>query len=113
MLDQLVAFCGEKIAESDVLNVFGFTSEQTVVDLMGKILRSATAPALDVLYQQCEAGKDMMRLMSDLISYLRDLLVFKAKPDALQEDVAPETQKTLTTQAELDQKQRVPDLTDQ
>ncbi len=29
MLDQLVAFCGETIAESDVLDVFGFTSEQT------------------------------------------------------------------------------------
>ena len=66
MLDQLVAFCGEKIAEADVLNVFGFTSEQTVVDLTGKILRGETAPALDVLYQQCEAGKDMMRLMSGL-----------------------------------------------
>src|SRR6188472_3228402 len=33
MLDQLVAFCGEKISENDVLDVFGFTSEQTVVDL--------------------------------------------------------------------------------
>jgi DNA polymerase-3 subunit gamma/tau len=32
MLDQLVAFCGETIAESDVLNVFGFTSEQTVAE---------------------------------------------------------------------------------
>ena len=38
MLDQLVAFCGEKIAESDVFNVFGFTSEQTVTDFTGKIL---------------------------------------------------------------------------
>jgi DNA polymerase III subunit gamma/tau len=113
MLDQLVAFCGEKIAESDVLNVFGFTSEQTVVDLMGKILRSETAPALDVLYQQCEAGKDMMRLMSDLISYLRDLLVFKAKPDALQEDVDPETQKALATQAELIENERLLELIDQ
>src|SRR5260221_14405706 len=28
MLDQLVAFCGDKIAEKDVLSVFGFTSEQ-------------------------------------------------------------------------------------
>src|SRR5260221_4660671 len=60
MLDQLVAFCGDKIAEKDVLSVFGFTSEQTVVDLTGKILGSETAAALDVLYQQCEAGKDMM-----------------------------------------------------
>jgi len=113
MLDQLVAFCGEKIAENDVLNVFGFTSEQTVVDLMGKILRYETAPALDVLYQQCEAGKDMMRLMSDLISYLRDLLVFKAKPDALQEDVDPETQKALAAQAELIENDRLLDLIDQ
>ena len=48
MLDQLVAFCGEKIAEADVLKVFGFTSEQTVADLTDKILRGATAEALDI-----------------------------------------------------------------
>jgi len=113
MLDQLVAFCGEKIAEADVLNIFGFTSEQTVVDLTGKILGSETAGALDVLYEQCEAGKDMMRLISDLISYLRDLLVFKAKPDALQEDVDPETQKALAAQSELIENDRLLDLIDQ
>jgi DNA polymerase-3 subunit gamma/tau len=113
MLDQLVAFCGEKIAETDVLNVFGFTSEQTVVDLTGKILRGETAGALDVLYEQCEAGKDMMRLMSDLISYFRDLLVFKAKPDALQEDVDAELQKALGVQSELIENDRLLDLIDQ
>jgi DNA polymerase-3 subunit gamma/tau len=113
MLDQLVAFCGEKIAETDVLNVFGFTSEQTVIDVTGKILRSETAGALDVLYEQCEAGKDMMRLMSDLISYFRDLLVFKAKPDALKEDVDPETQKALAVQSERIENDRLLDLIDQ
>jgi DNA polymerase III subunit gamma/tau len=113
MLDQLVAFCGEKISENDVLNVFGFTSEQTVVDLTGKILRGEAAPALDVLYEQCEVGKDMMRLMSDLISYLRDLLVFKAKPDAVADDVDPELQKALATQATLIANDRLLDLIDQ
>jgi DNA polymerase III gamma/tau subunit len=113
MLDQLVAFCGENISESDVLNVFGFTSEQTMVDLTGKILHGEAAGALDVLYEQCEAGKDMMRLMSDLISYLRDLLVFKAKPDALQQDVDPELQKALAAQSELIQNDRLLDLIDQ
>jgi DNA polymerase III subunit gamma/tau len=113
MLDQLVAFCGEKIAEADVLNVFGFTSEQTVIDLTGKILRGETSAALDVLYEQCEAGKDMMRLMSDLIVYLRDLLVFKAKPDALKEDVDPEVQKALAAQSDLIANDRLLDLIDQ
>jgi DNA polymerase III subunit gamma/tau len=113
MLDQLVAFCGEKISENDVLNVFGFTSEQSVVDLMGKIFRGETAAALDALCEQSEAGKDMMRLMSDLISYLRDLLVFKAKPDAVEKDVDSELQKALAAHADLVENDRLLDLIDQ
>src|SRR5439155_6754604 len=110
MLDQLVAFCGEKISESDVLSVFGFTSEQTVVDLTGRILRGETPGAIDLLHQQSEAGKDMMRLMSDLIAYLRDLLVFKVKPDALKEDVDPEAQKSLSAHTELVTTERLLEL---
>ena len=113
MLDQLVAFCGEKIAESDVLNVFGFTSEQTVSDLTGRILRGETPEAIDLLHEQCEAGKDMMRLMTDLIAYLRDLLVFRAKPDALNEDVDPDVQKSLAAHAELISIDRLLELIDQ
>ena len=113
MLDQLVAFCGEKITESDVLNVFGFTSEQTVSDLTGRILRGETPEAIDLLHEQCEAGKDMMRLMADLIAYLRDLLVFKAKPDALNEDVDSEVQQSLAAYAELISTDRLLELIDQ
>jgi len=113
MLDQLVAFCGEKITESDVLSVFGFTSEQTVSDLTGRILRGETPEAIDLLHAQCEAGKDMMRLMADLIAYLRDLLVFKAKPDALNEDVDPDVQKSLAAHAELISTDRLLELIDQ
>jgi DNA polymerase-3 subunit gamma/tau len=113
MLDQLVAFCGEKIGESDVLNVFGFTSEQTVIDITGRILNGETPAALELLYEQSESGKDMMRLMSDLIVYLRDLLVFKAKPDTLQEDVDPDAQKSLASHAELIATDRLLELIDQ
>jgi DNA polymerase-3 subunit gamma/tau len=113
MLDQLVAFCGDKITENDVLNVFGFTSEQIVSDLTGQILRGETPEAIDLLHDQCEAGKDMMRLMADLIAYLRDLLVFKAKPDALNEDVDPDVQKSLTAHAEQISTDRLLELIDQ
>jgi DNA polymerase-3 subunit gamma/tau len=113
MLDQLVAFCGDRIAEADVLKVFGFTSQQTVATLSDNILHSATADAVQLLHEQCEAGKDMMRLMGDLISYLRDLLVFKVKPDALSEDVDPELQKSLAAQAELIETDRLLELIDQ
>src|SRR5258705_5753297 len=113
MLDQLVAFYGEGIRENDVLDVFGFTSEQTVIDLTGRILRGETPQAIDLLHEQCEAGKDMLRLMADLIAYLRDLLVFKAKPDALKEDVEADVQTSLAAQAELVTTDRLLELVDQ
>jgi DNA polymerase-3 subunit gamma/tau len=113
MLDQLVAFCGEKIEEADVLNVFGFTSQQMVADFVGRILRGETADALALLHEQCEAGKDMMKLMSDTIAYLRDLLVFKVKPDALSDEASAETRAAFAEQAPLLETDRVLELIDQ
>jgi DNA polymerase III subunit gamma/tau len=113
MLDQLVAFCGDKIAEPDVLSVFGFTSEQTVAQFTEKILRGETPEALELLHAEADNGKDMMKLMSDLISYLRDLLVGKVKPEALADDLNPELQKSLETQAAMIETDRLLELIDQ
>ena len=113
MLDQLVAFCGETIAEKDVLSVFGFTSEQTVAAFTDHILRGATAEALELLHTEAESGKDMMKLMSDLIAYLRDLLVFKVKPDAVADEFNPELQSALEAQSALLDTDRLLELIDQ
>src|SRR6202011_5104682 len=64
-------------------------------------------------HEQCESGKDMMKLMSDLIAYLRDLLVYKVKPDALSEEVDTESQKFLSAQSELIETDRLLQLIDQ
>jgi DNA polymerase III subunit gamma/tau len=113
MLDQLVAFCGDKIEEPDVLNVFGFTSEQTVAQFTEKILRGETPAALELLHTEADNGKDMMKLMSDLISYLRDLLVGKVKPEALADDLNPDLQKSLEAQAGMIETDRLLELIDQ
>ena len=113
MLDQLVAFCGEKIAESDVLNVFGFTSEQTVAAFTEKVLRGNTSGALAALDEQAAAGKEMMKLMSDLIAHLRDLLVYKVKPEALSDETAPELQASLGEEASLVETGRLLELIEQ
>src|SRR5438045_4671616 len=113
MLDQLVAFCGDKIEEPDVLNVFGFTSEQTVAQFTEKILRGDTPAALELLHTEADNGKDMMKLMADLISYLRDLLVGKVKPEALADDLNPDLQKSLAAQAAMIETDRLLELIDQ
>jgi len=78
MLDQMVAFCGNKISAQDVMDVFGFTALETVTSLASRIFESDATGALAVIAEQSEAGKDLSRLTSDLIGHLRDLLVAQA-----------------------------------
>ncbi len=78
MLDQMVAFCGDHIHAQDVMDVFGFTSKETVTGLADSLFRRDAAAALEIIASQSEAGKDLSRLTADVISHLRDLLVAAA-----------------------------------
>ncbi|MEI6278985.1 MAG: DNA polymerase III subunit gamma/tau [Verrucomicrobiae bacterium] len=78
MLDQMVAFCGEKITAQDVMDVFGFTSKETVTGLANHLFARDAGGALGIVAEQSEAGKDLSRLTAELVSHLRDLLVSAA-----------------------------------
>ncbi len=99
MLDQLVAFCGAQISEEDVLNIFGFSAQETVSSLCGAILAGRCGDALGQLQAQAEKGKDLSRLMADVITHLRDLLVMKADAEGLRADVSAELFAALEEQA--------------
>jgi len=75
MLDQVVSFCGDKVNEQDVLSIFGFASVDDVAALAGHILSGDAAAALDLVAAQSAVGKDLGRLLSDLVAMSRDLLV--------------------------------------
>lgn len=78
MLDQVVSFCGDKVGEEEVLSIFGFASATDVASLAGHILSGDTAAALELVASQSESGKDLGRLLSDLVALGRDLLVAEA-----------------------------------
>ena len=75
MLDQVVSFCGDKVTEQDVLSIFGFASADDVAALGGHLLGGDAAAALGLVAAQSAAGKDLGRLLSDLVALNRDLLV--------------------------------------
>jgi len=75
MLDQSVAFCGENISATDVMAVFGFTPREVIHSLLENVLARDAAAALSVIAGQAEAGRDLSRLLADLISLIRDELV--------------------------------------
>lgn len=101
MLDQLVAFCGNHIREEDVLEIFGFTAGETVATLCRALLERDTVGALRTVYEQSEAGKDLGRLLGDLIQHVRTLLVYQADPEAATEDVSPEVSTQISEQAQM------------
>jgi DNA polymerase-3 subunit gamma/tau len=113
MLDQLVAFCGDPIEEADVLKIFGFTARETVSGLCDHVMDGNMPAALALVHEQSEAGKDLGRLMTDLISHLRDLLVAKADPDGMREELGADALETLTRQAARIELDRLLDLIEQ
>lgn len=100
MLDQLVAFCGNTIEEEDVLKIFGFSGRETVNALASALIAGDTPQALGLIHQQAEAGKDLGRLLGDLITHLRNLLVAKADPEGIQADLGEESLAALHDQGQ-------------
>jgi DNA polymerase III subunit gamma/tau len=101
MLDQLVAFCGNTIREQDVLEIFGFTAAQTVSRMARHILDSDTVGALRLVHETSEAGKDLGRLLTELIQHFRTLLVSQADPEAAAGDLEPEVAEQVAEQSQM------------
>ena len=86
MLDQLVAFCGTSIEEQHVLEVFGLTAEQVVLDVSQAIITRESTKALHLIHAQQEAGKDLSKLLTDLLNFLRSLLIAQVDASSLQDE---------------------------
>ena len=76
-LDQLISFCGEKIEEPDVLSMFGLTAQGEILKLAQAILIGDAEAALTKLNDLARHGKDLARLLSDLLNHFRNLLIYQ------------------------------------
>ena len=76
-LDQLISFCGEKIEEADVLSMFGLTAQGQILEIAQAIVAGEAEPALRQLNELARHGKDLGRLLSDLLNHFRNLLIYR------------------------------------
>jgi DNA polymerase III subunit gamma/tau len=76
-LDQLISFCGDKIEEPDVLSMFGLAAESQILKLSKAVLAGEIQTALTQLNELAQNGKDLGRLLSDLLNHFRNLLIFQ------------------------------------
>ena len=76
-LDQLISFCGKEITEPDVLSMFGLASQSQILALADAVLAGETEKALRELNELARQGKDLARLVSELLGHFRNLLIFQ------------------------------------
>ena len=75
-LDQLISFCGDRIVESDVLSMFGLAARAQLMQLVDALLEGNIATTLRLLEELTSSGKDLGRLLADLLNHFRNLLLF-------------------------------------
>jgi DNA polymerase-3 subunit gamma/tau len=101
-LDQLISFCGDKIEEPDVLSMFGLAAESQILKLSRAVLTGEIQTALTELNTLAQNGKDLGRLLSDLLNHFRNLLIFQVSRGDLNLLEVSETEiATLKEQAAL------------
>ena len=99
LLDQVIAFCGNRIAEAQVREVLGIADRRVLSDLTAAILEGNSQRALLLVEDLFHFGIDLQKFGAELVNHLRDLVVIKvcAEPSRLVD--LPESE--VTQMAEL------------
>lgn len=75
-LDQLISFSGAKIEETDVLSMYGLAGRGQLIQLARAVLQGDANSALRGFDELARSGKDLGRLLGDLLGHFRNLLVY-------------------------------------
>jgi DNA polymerase-3 subunit gamma/tau len=112
-LDQLIAFRGKELKEDDVLSVFGLVSQKHLENLSRSVLEHDIPGLLAAIADFDETGKDLERVLIDLVTHLRHVLVQAYSPDGGLLNDLPDTQAAvIREQAHLVDPSRVSALLD-
>ena len=100
LLDQLLAFGGDRLTAEQVHSLLGTARDDLVLGLASAVLNHDPKRALEQLDQAAEEGFQMGELLDQLIAYWRDLMVIQcAGAEAKDLSVAPRHRETLTNQS--------------
>ncbi len=107
-LDQIISFKGKNIAEEDVLSVFGLVSRTLLEELAEHVLSGNIQSVVQTIERLDEAGKDLQRLVVELLGHFRNLLVCLNVTELTEtQDLSAGQIKTLQAQAKLTNTDRV------
>jgi DNA polymerase III subunit gamma/tau len=85
LLDQVIAYCGNKIENDSVEEVLGVVGRTTLEKLVEHLIKKDSVKLLEIIQSIVTEGKDLNFLCRDLAEYMRNLMMVKLSktPDIL------------------------------
>ncbi len=75
ILDQMISFCGERVEEREVLDVYGLAAPEMIQKLAEAIATADYAKLLEQVDALAREGRDLYRVLVDLQARLREALM--------------------------------------
>ena len=84
ILDQVLSFSDDHVKLDDALLVTGSVTKKLMQSYFMQVVQHQSPEALKTMDQTLEQGKDGQRFIEDLISFIRDILLYQESPDLIQ-----------------------------
>lgn len=81
-LDQVLAFCGDNVADADVASLLGIVDRELLASALRSIFARDTAALVGIVKKVDDSGCNMRHFCHELIDIMRTLLIIKTVPSA-------------------------------
>ena len=78
ILDQVLAYSGNKLEVEDILAIFALESKEEKIALLNSIIKKDVSDVLQRINRYISLGTDIKRLTDDLLLILKDILIYQS-----------------------------------
>ena len=78
ILDQVLAYSGNKLDVQDILDIFALESKEEKMALLNSIISKNVSDVLERIKRYVAMGTDIKRLTDDLLLILKDILIYQS-----------------------------------
>ncbi len=81
-LDQVLAFCGQTVADEDVAGLLGVVDRRLLLEASGAVFAKDSRAALEIVKRVDSFGYNMRQFCQELIDHFRNITILRAVADA-------------------------------
>ncbi len=86
LLDQAISYCPENITCNDIHDINGTIGNEDMIKIIQEICKKNIAQTLKIFDELDEKGKNLIKLIEELVYFLKNILIYKISPTYFEEN---------------------------